>query len=76
MFFRIEARTEVCQENPAFAEAVGGSDVEAILLLPQLFGAFCAYHGHPGRGGPSHACIFDGAGLWRVGVDATGVRAF
>lgn len=34
-----------CESDAQFAEAVAASDVEAMLTLPQLFGAFCAHHG-------------------------------
>jgi hypothetical protein len=41
----IEDLRRVSKQCPEFLEWCANSDVEAMLLLPQLFAAFCAYHG-------------------------------
>jgi hypothetical protein len=41
----IQDLREVSKQCPEFLEWCANSDVEAMLLLPQLFAAFCAHHG-------------------------------
>jgi hypothetical protein len=41
----IEDLQAVSEQCPEFMEWCANSDVEAMLLLPQLFAAFCAHHG-------------------------------
>lgn len=56
---------KVSADNPDFEDAVAGSDVEAMMILPQLFAAFCAHHGEAAADIMEQACetTFEAVGL-------------